>query len=191
MGIAVLVVSVVMPGWSSTAYAAEPQPLSAGDLPEQALLGDEGERTTIPYTRFWLSESWRLYLRSSASAGSIAYVYYGTNSSYYSPHPSNWRLIQRGSYRLVKNSSTGKCIQYGLGRGYMMQTCNLDNKAQWMRIYTVVHDNIPRALITHYDRGTLYCLDSTGVGAAFPAQFRKYDYDTHGYQCQFRYANLR
>lgn len=79
---------------------------------ENNFLGDEGDRAAIPYSQFWYSDPYQ---------GKKFYLTVGTTNDWlnsstrhatnpYAKDRTNWRMIQVGSYRMLKNSYTQKCI---------------------------------------------------------------------------------
>lgn len=161
--LAVLVGSVALPQ-TAGAVSQSDENLSGVNAETLKVLKDDSEgKTTIPYTRFWDKGSGgsSLFLRSSNSYGVYPYVSAGGyEASYYDRSPLNWRMIQAGKYRLLKNSSTGKCISsYYYQSVITMKTCNTSDSNQKLTI--------------NYDSGfnSLYILANDGFYGAIHESF--------------------
>ncbi len=140
-------------------------------------MGDEGDRTTIPYTQLYrvISGSY-YYMRHSAShAGDAPYVGPGNPLSIYSYHPANWRMIQVGTYnRLFKNSSSGQCMAaafvsypYTVFNTYT-RACNRADSDQWFRVR---HFSDGSVQIVHRYDGYDFCLMTYNFSSGTPVDF--------------------
>lgn len=138
------------------------QPMTAGAI--ESLDLDANEKT-IPYTQFWAmytrnGSNDAYYLRSS---NTYNFLYTGTqltSVSSSSAHPTNWRLIQQGSYRLLKNSSTGLCVWVDIlsagGTTTKMTTCDGGNSHQrfYMNYSTINGVNRVRMMYSESGQST-------------------------------------
>ncbi len=175
---------------------------AASDLApsEEAFLKNEGDRPAIPYTRFWIyaeSDIVKLtvpyYLRSTTSK---PYPYTGTDtvSSYYTNYPTNWRLIRSGSYRLLKNSSSGRCMWADARSdgsvSTSMTTCDSSNSHQRFIVSPVVVDGMQKVKVYYTEGVDTYCMSAitpiktgslVGMAPCYASNAVKY----------WSYANLR
>jgi len=153
------VLGAVMALFLSVALSASAH---AATVDESSLLGDEGERTTIPYTQFWIYDRGTPYYMSLN--WDYDTLYYPAlrptrTTNYYTKDRSNWRLIQVGSKRLIKSSFNSRCIYVDAtthGTVTQMRTCDSSKYNQRFTVKSVSANQYQ--LVYRDGNGHDYCL---------------------------------